>query len=66
MTLEQKKDALIEEMTLIPDAYERLGYIVDRGKKADGLFGRSAHRLVQNRGMHVSALGRACLQRRAL
>ena len=37
MTLEQKKDALVEEITLIPDAHERLGYIVDRGKKADGL-----------------------------
>ena len=37
MTLEQKKDALVEEITLIPDAYERLGYIVDRGKKADRL-----------------------------
>ena len=37
MTLEQKKDALVEEITLIPDAYERLGYIVDRGKKAEGL-----------------------------
>jgi cysteine desulfuration protein SufE len=37
MTLEQKKAALVEEITLIPDAYERLGYIVDRGKKAEGL-----------------------------
>ena len=37
MTLEQKKDALVEEITLIPDPYERLGYIVDRGKKAEGL-----------------------------
>ena len=37
MALKQKKDALVEEITLIPDAYERLGYIVDRGKKADGL-----------------------------
>jgi cysteine desulfuration protein SufE len=37
MTLEQKKDALVEEITLIPDAYERLGSIVDRGKRADGL-----------------------------
>jgi cysteine desulfuration protein SufE len=37
MNLEQKKDALVEEITLIPDAYERLGYIVDCGKKADGL-----------------------------
>ena len=37
MTLEQKKNALVEEIMLIPDAYERLGYIVDRGKKAEGL-----------------------------
>ena len=37
MTLEEKKTTLVEEITLIPDAYERLGYIVDRGKKAEGL-----------------------------
>jgi len=37
MTLEEKKNALVEEITLIPDPYERLGYIVDRGKKARGL-----------------------------
>ncbi len=37
MTLQQKQDALIEEITLIPDPYERLGYIVDRGKQAEGL-----------------------------
>jgi cysteine desulfuration protein SufE len=37
MSLESKKDALVEEMILIPDPYERLGYIVDRGKKAKGL-----------------------------
>ncbi len=37
MTLEEKKNTLVEEITLIPDAYERLGYIVDRGKKAEGL-----------------------------
>jgi cysteine desulfuration protein SufE len=37
MTLEEKKIALVEEITLIPDAYERLGYIVDRGKKAESL-----------------------------
>jgi cysteine desulfuration protein SufE len=37
MTLEEKKNALVEEIMLIPDAYERLGYIVDRGKKAHGL-----------------------------
>ena len=34
MNLKEKQDALVEEITLIPDAYERLGYIVDRGKKA--------------------------------
>jgi len=37
MTLKEKQDALVEEITLIPDAYERLGYIIDRGKKAAGL-----------------------------
>ncbi len=37
MTLEEKKNELVEEITLIPDPYERLGYIVDRGKKAEGL-----------------------------
>lgn len=37
MTLEEKKTALIEEITLIPDAYERLGHIVERGKNAQGL-----------------------------
>ena len=37
MTLKEKKETLIEEITLIPDAYERLGYIVNQGKKAEGL-----------------------------
>lgn len=37
MTLKEKKAALMEEITLIPDPYERLGYVVERGKKADGL-----------------------------
>jgi cysteine desulfuration protein SufE len=37
MTLEDKKAALTEEITLIPDAYERLGHIVERGKNAEGL-----------------------------
>lgn len=37
MTLAEKKAALIEEINLIPDAYERLGYIVERGKNAPGL-----------------------------
>ncbi len=34
MTLKEKQTALVEEITLIPDPYERLGYIVERGKKA--------------------------------
>ena len=37
MTLKEKQDALVEEITLIQDAYERLGYIVDCGKQAAGL-----------------------------
>lgn len=37
MTLKDKQDALVEEITLIPDAYERLGYIVERGKKTTSL-----------------------------
>ena len=37
MTLAEKKAALIEEINLIPDAYERLGYVVERGKNAAGL-----------------------------
>lgn len=37
MSLQDKQATLVEEITLIPDAYERLGYIVERGKKAKGL-----------------------------
>ena len=37
MNLEEKKESLIAEITLIPDAYERLGYIVDSGKNSEGL-----------------------------
>lgn len=37
MTLEDKQAALVEEITLIPDPYERLGYIVECGKKAPAL-----------------------------
>ncbi|MGC6423452.1 MAG: SufE family protein [Lentimonas sp.] len=37
MNLKDKQETLVEEITLIPDAYERLGYIVERGKKAEGL-----------------------------
>jgi cysteine desulfuration protein SufE len=31
MTLEEKQTSLVEEINLIPDPYERLGYIVERG-----------------------------------
>lgn len=37
MSLAEKQAALIEEITLIPDAYERLGHIVELGKHAEGL-----------------------------
>ena len=37
MNLQDKQDTLVEEINLIPDAYERLGYIVERGKKAPGI-----------------------------
>jgi cysteine desulfuration protein SufE len=37
MTLDEKQSALVEEITLIPDAYERLGHIVELGKQAAGL-----------------------------
>ena len=37
MTLKEKQATLVEEITLIPDPYERLGYIVERGKKAGSL-----------------------------
>ena len=37
MNLEEKESALVEEITLIPDAYERLGHIVELGKNAKGL-----------------------------
>jgi cysteine desulfuration protein SufE len=37
MNLREKQDLLVEEINLIPDAYERLGYIVERGKNAPGI-----------------------------
>ncbi|MFW6217902.1 MAG: SufE family protein [Verrucomicrobiota bacterium] len=37
MTLAEKQNELVEEITLIPDPYERLGYIVDRGKQSGDL-----------------------------
>lgn len=33
MLLAEKQQSLIEELSLIPDAYERLAYIVEYGKK---------------------------------
>ncbi len=37
MSLTDKQTVLVEEMQLIPDAYERLGYLVERGKLAPSL-----------------------------
>lgn len=37
MTLQEKQKLLVEEISLIPDPMERLGYVVDRGRKAPGL-----------------------------
>ncbi|MGB0258729.1 MAG: SufE family protein [Coraliomargarita sp.] len=37
MSLAEKQSTLVEEINLIPDAYERLGHIVELGKKAEGL-----------------------------
>ncbi len=37
MNLADRQVALTEEIMLIPDAYERLGYIVELGKKAEAL-----------------------------
>ena len=37
MNLEDKQTQLVEELGLIPDAYERLGYIVELGKRAKGI-----------------------------
>ncbi len=37
MSLAEKQNDLVEEINLIPDAYERLGHIVELGKKAEGL-----------------------------
>ena len=37
MKLKENKESLVAEITLIPDAYERLGYIIDSGKNAKGL-----------------------------
>ncbi|CAI8300648.1 MAG: Cysteine desulfuration protein SufE [Opitutia bacterium UBA7350] len=37
MHLKEKQSTIVEEIELIPDPYERLGYLVERGKLATGL-----------------------------
>jgi len=37
MTLKEKRDRLVEDLGLIEDPQERLGYIIDLGKHAPGL-----------------------------
>ncbi|MEC9228531.1 MAG: SufE family protein, partial [Verrucomicrobiota bacterium] len=37
MDLKEKQSAIVEEITLIPYAYERLGHIVELGKNAKEL-----------------------------
>jgi cysteine desulfuration protein SufE len=37
MTLQEKKQRLVEDFSLIEDPHERLGYIIDIGKSAEGL-----------------------------
>ena len=37
MGLSEKQDNLVEELQLIPDAYERLGYLVEYGKNLPAL-----------------------------
>jgi cysteine desulfuration protein SufE len=36
-SIEKKRQTLVEEIELIPDPYERLGYVVDYGRKAPEL-----------------------------
>ena len=37
MTLEEKKQRIVEDLSFIEDPHERLGYIIDLGKTAEGL-----------------------------
>ena len=37
MTLEEKKQRIVEDLSFIEDPHERLGYIIDIGKSAEGL-----------------------------
>ena len=36
-TIQEKRDRLIEEMSLFDDSYERFAYVIEKGKKADPL-----------------------------
>lgn len=37
MTLEEKKQRIVEDLSFIEDPHERLAYIIDIGKTADGI-----------------------------
>ena len=37
MLLAEKQQSIVEELSLIPDAYERLGYLVEYGKNLNKL-----------------------------
>ena len=37
MLLAEKQKTIVEELSLIPDAYERLGYLVEYGKNLSKL-----------------------------
>ncbi|MEQ9823718.1 MAG: SufE family protein [Puniceicoccaceae bacterium] len=37
MTIEEKKQQCIDDLSIIEDPHERLGYIIDMGKTAEGL-----------------------------
>ncbi|MCB1122380.1 MAG: SufE family protein [Verrucomicrobiae bacterium] len=36
-TIIEKRDRIIEEMSLFDDSYERFAYVIEKGKKAEGL-----------------------------
>jgi cysteine desulfuration protein SufE len=37
MTILEKRDRIIEEMSLFDDSYERFAYVIEKGKKAENL-----------------------------
>ena len=36
-TIQEKRDRIIEEMSLFDDSYERFAYVIEKGKKAESL-----------------------------